>query len=69
MRVAPLLAQNVKLENAWVFAPEEAIADSVKAFLAFEAALLEPIPKAERSKFTLTDISGARAAPLMVLDT
>lgn len=55
-------AQNVTLENAWVFAPEEAIADSVKAFLAFEAALLEPIPKPERAKFTLTNISGARIA-------
>ena len=46
------------LENAWVFAPEDAIADSVKAYLDFEKRLLQPIPKPERSKFKLTDISG-----------
>lgn len=58
-RHAPGALQHVVLENAWVFAPEDAISASVKAFLEFEKRLLEPIPKAERSKFQLTDISGA----------
>ncbi|EIE19579.1 hypothetical protein COCSUDRAFT_58328 [Coccomyxa subellipsoidea C-169] len=52
------LKKGIKLENAWVFAPEEAISSSVKAFLDFEKKLLEPIPKAERSKFQLTDVTG-----------
>lgn len=42
-----------------MFAPEDAIPASVKAFLDFEAKLLEPFPKAERSKMKLTDIAGA----------
>ncbi len=53
------LKKGIKLENAWVFAPEEAISSSVKAFLDFEKKLLEPIPKADRSKFKLTDVTGA----------
>ena len=51
-------AQNVVLENAWIFAPEDAVADSVKAYLDFEKRLLEPIPKPDRAKTKLTDISG-----------
>ncbi len=42
-----------------MFAPEDAIPASVKAFLDFEAKLLEPFPKAERAKMKLTDIAGA----------
>lgn len=53
------LKKGIKLENAWVFAPEEAISSSVKAFLDFEKKLLEPIPKADRAKIKLTDVSGA----------
>ncbi len=53
------LKQGIKLENAWVFAPEDAISTSVKAFLDFEKKLLEPIPKADRAKYQLTDVSGA----------
>jgi hypothetical protein len=55
------LATDLKLEHAWVFAPEEAIGASVKAFLDFEAKLLEPFPKAERAKMNLTDIAGTSA--------
>ena len=59
------LKRNIKLENAWVFASEDAMADSVKAFLAFEKKLLEPIPKADREKTKLTQITGA--APFLAL--
>lgn len=52
------LVEGLKLENAWVFASDDAIPGAVKAFLDFEKALLEPIPKPERAKFKLTDISG-----------
>ncbi|BDA46617.1 probable 50S ribosomal protein L10 [Coccomyxa sp. Obi] len=52
------LKQGIKLENAWVFAPEDAISTSIKAFLDFEKKLLEPIPKADRAKTKLTDVSG-----------
>ncbi len=64
------LKQGIKLENAWVFAPEDAISTSVKAFLDFEKKLLEPIPKADRAKHKLTDVSGARQtnALLVFLD-
>jgi len=47
------------LENAWVFADEEAISGSVKAYLDFEKKLLEPIPKEERAASNVTGISGA----------
>jgi large subunit ribosomal protein L10 len=47
------------LENAWVFADEEAISGSVKAYLDFEKKLLEPIPKEERAAANVTAISGA----------
>lgn len=47
------------LENAWVFADEEAISGSVKAFLDFEKKLLEPIAKEERATANVTAISGA----------
>jgi hypothetical protein len=52
------LVEGLKLENAWVFASDDAIPGAVKAFLDFEKALLEPIPKPERAKLKLTDISG-----------
>ena len=47
------------LENAWVFADEDAISGSVKAYLDFEKKLLEPIPKEERAAANVTSISGA----------
>ncbi len=50
--------EELKLENAWVFASDDAIPGAVKAFLDFEKALLEPFPKPERAKLKLTDISG-----------
>ena len=53
------LKRDIKLENAWVFANEDAMAGSIKAFLDFEKKLLEPIPKAERANVKLTEISGA----------
>ena len=48
-----------QLENAWVFAPEDAISTSIKAYLDYEKALLEPIPRDQRDKAKPTDISGA----------
>ena len=48
-----------RLENAWVFADEDAISGSVKAYLDFEKKLLEPIPKEERAAANVTGISGA----------
>ncbi len=54
------LQKDIKLENAWVFANEDAMKGSVKAFLAFEKKLLEPIPKADRANTKLTEITGAR---------
>ena len=53
------LKRDIKLENAWVFANEDAMGGSIKAFLDFEKKLLEPIPKAERANVKLTEISGA----------
>ena len=53
----PLL-ENIKLENAWVFASDDSIPAAVKAFLDFEKRLLEPIPKPDRIKMKLTDIPG-----------
>lgn len=53
------LKRDIKLENAWVFANEDAMAGSVKAFLDFEKKLLEPTPKAERANVKLTEITGA----------
>ena len=53
----PLL-DDIKLENAWVFAKDDSIPGAVKAFLDFEKRLLEPIPKPDRIKVKLTDIPG-----------
>lgn len=58
------LVEGLKLENAWVFASDDAIPGAVKAFLDFEKALLEPFPKPERAKLKLTDISGVVSIPL-----
>jgi len=55
----PLL-ENIKLENAWVFASDDSIPGAVKAFLDFEKRLLEPIPKPDRPKMKLTDIPGMK---------
>jgi large subunit ribosomal protein L10 len=47
------------LENAWVFAPEDAIAGSVKAYLDFEKALHKDLTKEEKeAKVKRTDLSG-----------
>ena len=46
-------------ENAWVFAPEDAIAASVKAYLDFETALHKDLTKEEKeAKVKRTDMSG-----------
>ena len=52
------MLENIKLENAWVFASDDSIPAAVKAFLDFEKLLLEPIPKPDRPKMKLTDIPG-----------
>jgi len=59
------LQKDIKLENAWVFANEDVMKGSVKAFLAFEKKLLEPIPKADRANTKLTEITGARPGTRM----
>jgi large subunit ribosomal protein L10 len=46
------------LDNAWIFADEDALAPSVKAYLAFRDKLQERLPKEERATTKLTDVSG-----------
>lgn len=54
------LTPATSLENAWVFAPEDAIAGSVKAYLDFEKALHADLTKEEKeAKVKRTDVSGA----------
>eukprot|EP00884_Botryococcus_braunii_P008131 jgi/Botrbrau1/17319/Bobra.0015s0067.1 len=48
----------LKLENAFIFANEDALSSSVKAFLEFEKKLLEALPREERATAKPTDISG-----------
>ncbi len=53
------LTPATSLENAWVFAPEDAIAGSVKAYLDFEKALHKDLTKEEKdAKVKRTDLSG-----------
>lgn len=47
-----------KGDNAWLFIQEESIAESVKAYVAFEKTLLEKIPKEERDGARPLDVSG-----------
>ncbi|KAK9814411.1 hypothetical protein WJX72_005529 [[Myrmecia] bisecta] len=51
------LKSGFKKENAWVFIGEDCIAESVKAFMDFEAGLLAAIPKEQRASAKPTDIS------------
>ena len=46
------------LDNAWIFANEDAIAGAVKAYLDFQKKLQESLPKEERAATKLTDVSG-----------
>jgi large subunit ribosomal protein L10 len=46
-------------ENAWVFADEENLSASVKAYIEFEKKLKEKLPKEQRAAAKPTDISGA----------
>ena len=61
------LMDDMKLENAWVFAKDDSIPGAVKAFLDFEKRLLEPIPKPDRIKVKLTDIPGTKPLPRSAL--
>jgi large subunit ribosomal protein L10 len=54
-----VLNEAAKGENAWVFVSEEKIADTVKAYMAFETALKETVPKEQRKDFHPCDVSGA----------
>lgn len=47
-----------KGDNAWMFVQEDVIADSVKAYTAFEKELKEALPKEEREKARPIDVSG-----------
>lgn len=47
-----------KGDNAWLFVNEESIAESVKAYTAFEKKLKEKLPREEREKARPIDISG-----------
>lgn len=48
----------LQMENAFIFANEDALSGSVKAFLEFEKKLLEALPREERATAKPTDISG-----------
>ncbi|EFN58789.1 hypothetical protein CHLNCDRAFT_48119 [Chlorella variabilis] len=45
-------------DNAWLFVNEEVIAESIKAYVAFEKKLVEGLPKEERATARPIDISG-----------
>lgn len=47
-----------KGDNAWMFVPEDVIADTVKAYVNFEKKLKEDLPKEEREKARPIDVSG-----------
>jgi large subunit ribosomal protein L10 len=47
-----------KGDNAWLFVNEEVIAESIKAYVAFEKKLLEGVPKEERATARPIDVSG-----------
>lgn len=51
----------VQLDNAWVFAGEEGVADTVKAYLAMEKKLLSYLSPDKRKTAKPTDISGMPA--------
>lgn len=61
-----------KGDNAWLFVNEEVIAESIKAYVAFEKKLLEGVPKEERATARPIDVrcggkgtcgTGTRLAP------
>ena len=45
-----------KGDNAWLFAPEESIAESVKAYVALEKRLVDALPKEEREGARPVDV-------------
>lgn len=53
-----VLSPAAALDNAWIFADEEAISGSVKAYTAFAAKLQETLTKEERATVKLTTVSG-----------
>jgi large subunit ribosomal protein L10 len=50
-----------KGDNAWLFVNEEVIAESIKAYVAFEKKLLEGVPKEERATARPIDVRCAAA--------
>ena len=53
----------LQLDNAWVFAGEEGVADTVKAYLAMEKKLLSYLSPDKRKTAKPTDISGTCPRP------
>ena len=53
-----VLSPAAALDNAWIFADEEAISGSVKAYTAFAAKLQETLTKEERATVKRTTVSG-----------
>lgn len=47
-----------KGDNAWLFVNEEVIAESMKAYVAFEKKLVDALPKEERATARPIDVSG-----------
>lgn len=47
-----------KGDNAWLFIQEEYVAESIKAYLKFQAKAKEGLPKDQRETSTLLDVSG-----------
>lgn len=53
------LKDAAKGDNAWLFAKEESIASSIKAWLDFQKVLLKEVPKEEQNSVTQLKVSGA----------
>lgn len=52
------LKSSAKGDNAWLFVQEDHVAESIKAYLAFQNKLKEAVPKDERENFKLLNPSG-----------
>lgn len=59
------LKETFLMENAWVFAHEDGLADTVKAYSKFEEDLKEKLPKKERKEAKPTSIRGVMDGKLM----
>lgn len=59
-----------KGDNAWLFVQEEQVADSIKAYMAYQDKVKEGVPKEERDAVTVLTVSGGAmsGAPLTQAD-